>query len=68
VWCRISHCLLKHNVVFKKALYAAGGVKKSPTISYFAKRDPDETICEKITGMNIFSKPILRYPRNNFGT
>lgn len=27
--------------------------KKSPTTYYFAKRDPDETICEKITRLNI---------------
>ena len=28
-------------------------LQKSPTIYCFAKRDPDETICEKITRLNI---------------
>ena len=27
--------------------------QKSPTTYYFAKRDPDETICENITRLNI---------------
>ena len=37
----------------KSPMPHAGAVKKSPTTFYFSKRDPDETICEKITRLNI---------------
>ena len=42
--------------------------QKSLTTCYFAKRDPDETICEKFMRLNIFAKPILCCASDIFGT
>ena len=48
------HCLLKYNVVFKNRIECCQSCsKKSPATHYFAQRDPDETIFESITRLNI---------------